>query len=177
MSSYLADHPEIRQEIKRFYEALAIMDQQAGEFLEALEASGQADNTNVIYLTDHGRGLWREKRWPYDAGIYLSLAIRGPGIEPRTVSKELVSWVDLAETSEGDLIKEGVLQDQLPSFYDRAKPLPDRYALGEEGWRETIMERPRKQTAFAATGETWVFQRVFCRIHRFLSATPSPPGD
>lgn len=32
------------------------MDQQAGELLAALEASGRAENTDVIYLTDHGRG-------------------------------------------------------------------------------------------------------------------------
>ncbi len=96
--AYLADHPEIRHEITRFYEALAIMDKQAGELLEALEASGQAENTYVIYLTDHGRGLWREKRWPYDAGIHLSLVIRGPGIERGSVNEDLLSWVDLAPT-------------------------------------------------------------------------------
>ena len=96
--AYLVDHPEVRHDIVRFYEALAILDQQAGELLQALERSGQANNTYVLYLTDHGRGLWREKRWPYAAGVHLSLIIRGPGIAPGTVCQDLVSWVDIAPT-------------------------------------------------------------------------------
>lgn len=97
--AYLPDTAEVRNDIARFYNALAIKDQQIGETLAALDASPHRDNTIVIYLTDHGRGQWREKRWCYDAGVHLSLLIRAPGwTEPGSVSDELVSWVDLAPT-------------------------------------------------------------------------------
>jgi len=97
--AYLPDTTEVRNDIARFYNAMAIEDHQVGEMLAALDASPHRDNTIVIYLTDHGRGLMREKRWPYEAGIHLSLLIRAPGlIEPGSVSDELVSWVDLAPT-------------------------------------------------------------------------------
>lgn len=97
--SYLPDVSEVRANIARFYEALAIEDIQAGQILDALDRSPHRDNTIVIYLTDHGRGLAREKRWLYGAGIHLSLVIRWPeGIKPGTVSDELVSWVDIAPT-------------------------------------------------------------------------------
>ncbi|MCH2155563.1 MAG: sulfatase-like hydrolase/transferase, partial [Opitutales bacterium] len=96
--AYLPDDFEVRHEIARFYEALAIQDLQVGEILRALEASGKSEDTYVIYLTDHGRGLPREKRWPYAAGIHNALLIKGPEIQPGQVSKDLVSWVDLAPT-------------------------------------------------------------------------------
>lgn len=99
--AYLPDTLEVRTDIARFYEAVAIMDQQAGRILEALEASGQKENTYVIFLSDHGRGLAREKRWLYAAGMHLSFLMAGPGIEPGSVSQRLVSWVDLAPTVMG----------------------------------------------------------------------------
>ncbi len=97
--AYLPDTPEVRTNIARFYEAQALADRQIGQVLEALDRSPHRDNTVVIYLTDHGRGLIREKRWLYGAGIHLSLVIRWPeGIEAGSVSDELVSWVDIAPT-------------------------------------------------------------------------------
>ncbi len=97
--AYLPDTPEVRADIARFYDALTLMDGQVGQVLDALEASPYRDNTVVIYLTDHGRGLIREKRWCYDAGVHLSLLIRWPnGIEAGSVSDELVSWVDVGPT-------------------------------------------------------------------------------
>lgn len=96
--AYLPDTFEVRTDIARFYEALALADLEAAEILDALDASGQRDNTYVIFLTDHGRGLPREKRWCYGAGVHLSLLVAGPEITPGSVSEELISWVDLAPT-------------------------------------------------------------------------------
>lgn len=97
--AYLPDTPEVRANIARFYEALAIEDRKIGDVLDAIDNSPHRDNTIVIYLTDHGRGLIREKRWLYGAGIHLSLVIRWPkGIKPGSVSDEMVSWVDVAPT-------------------------------------------------------------------------------
>ena len=97
--AYLPDTPEVRADIARYYDALSIQDAQIGEVLDALEASPYADDTVVIYMSDHGRGLWREKRWCYGSGIHLPLLVRAPGItQPGAVVDELVSWVDVAPT-------------------------------------------------------------------------------
>ncbi len=97
--AYLPDTPETRRDIARYHDNLRLQDRQIGGALDALDAAGIADDTLVIYLTDHGRGLPREKRWCYDAGIHLPLILRWPGvIEPGSVSDELVAWVDLAPT-------------------------------------------------------------------------------
>jgi hypothetical protein len=52
-----------------------------------------------IIWSDHGEGLPRGKRWPYDAGIRIPLIVRWPGaIDRGTVSERLVSLLDLAPT-------------------------------------------------------------------------------
>jgi len=97
--AYLPDRPEVRADIARFYEGLALVDREVGGLLEALDRAGVREDTVVIYLTDHGRGLPREKRWCYGAGVHGSLVVRAPGLlAPGTVSDELVSWIDLAPT-------------------------------------------------------------------------------
>lgn len=96
---YLPDTPVVRRDIARHADNIAELDRQVGEILEALDASGAADDTMVIFLSDHGRGLPREKRWPYSAGLHMPLLISWPGeIEPGSVSDRLVSWVDIAPT-------------------------------------------------------------------------------
>ncbi|MEM1060008.1 MAG: sulfatase [Verrucomicrobiota bacterium] len=96
---YLPDTPEVRRNIARYLDNLHTQDQQVARALDALERSGQADNTLVIYLSDHGRGLPREKRWCYEAGIHLPLIVRWPGqVEPGSIRTDLVSWVDVAPT-------------------------------------------------------------------------------
>ena len=96
---YLPDTYETRRDIARYHDNLSLQDRQIGRALDDLEAAGIADQTLVIYLTDHGRGLPREKRWCYDAGIHLPLILRWPGhLEPGSVDDRLVAWVDLAPT-------------------------------------------------------------------------------
>lgn len=96
---YLPDTPIVRSDIARHADNISALDQKFGQILDDLEASGQADNTIVIFLADHGRGLPREKRWPYSAGVHMPLIIRYPGVlAPSSVDNQLVSWVDLAPT-------------------------------------------------------------------------------
>jgi uncharacterized sulfatase len=65
-----------------------------------LEEDGLADNTLVVFWSDHGRGFPREKRWPYEAGLRVPLIVRWPGkIAPSTARKELVCMMDLAATT------------------------------------------------------------------------------
>jgi uncharacterized sulfatase len=93
------DIPELREQIVKYYDAVSAIDHQIGECLAWLEASGKAEETLVVLLSDHGRGLPREKRWCYNAGIHLPLIVRWPGeLEGGTRCDELVAWVDIAPT-------------------------------------------------------------------------------
>ncbi len=97
---YLPDTPEGRQALARQYDNIASNDALVGELLQQLEEDGLADNTIVMIWSDHGEGLPRSKRWPYDSGIRVPLVVRWPGgdLKPGTSSNDLVSLIDLAPT-------------------------------------------------------------------------------
>ena len=96
---YLPDTPKSRRALARHYDNIEQDDNRVGELLAQLEADGLADNTIVVIWSDHGEGLPRAKRWPYDAGIRIPLIVRWPGrIEAGSVNPKLVSLVDLAPT-------------------------------------------------------------------------------
>jgi uncharacterized sulfatase len=96
---YYPDTPVVRRNLAKYYDNITTMDKQVGDILQKLEADGLADSTVVFFWSDHGRGLPRCKRWPYDSGLRVPLIIRAPQtITPSSVSDELVNLVDLAPT-------------------------------------------------------------------------------
>lgn len=62
---HLTDCPEIRNQLAKYYNAYSVLDAQVGHRLKWLDDQGLRNNTIVIFLSDHGRGLPREKRWHY----------------------------------------------------------------------------------------------------------------
>ena len=75
------------------------MDYIVGDVLKVLDDNKLADNTIVVFYGDHGAGLSRMKRWPYDSGLRVPLLVRWPGhIKPGTVRDDLVCFLDLAPT-------------------------------------------------------------------------------
>ncbi|MDA0838717.1 MAG: sulfatase-like hydrolase/transferase [Planctomycetota bacterium] len=99
MPPYLPDTPKARAALARHYDTLEKADEFVGRVLGELEEDGLADNTIVFLWSDHGAGLPRGKRWPYDAGIRIPLIVRWPGtIERGTQTDQLVSLVDLGQT-------------------------------------------------------------------------------
>lgn len=103
---YYPDTPVTREDWGRYYDVITAMDRWAGQMLEQLEEDGLADDTIVIYWSDHGVGLPRAKRWLYDSGMHVPLIVRippkyrqaGQGI-PGTVDDRLVSLMDLGPTT------------------------------------------------------------------------------
>ena len=86
-----------------YYTSLSYLDHQVGQTLEALDASGLADDTIVVYLGDNGYLLGQhgrfEKHSMYEPAVRVPLIIRWPGHLPagRKVT-ELVELVDLVPT-------------------------------------------------------------------------------
>ena len=78
------------------------MDEWVGKRLQELEDDGLADSTFVFFFSDHGVGLPRGKRSPYDLGTRVPLLVRFPvGAEERragTVEERVVSFVDFGPT-------------------------------------------------------------------------------
>jgi choline-sulfatase len=86
-----------------YYTAVEYMDSKVGAVLEALEKSGRAGNTLVIYTGDHGYMLGQhgrfEKHCGYEAAVRSPLIIRGPGkVGAGGASGALVNFVDIVPT-------------------------------------------------------------------------------
>jgi N-sulfoglucosamine sulfohydrolase len=96
---YYPDTPSFRQAWAQYSDNISAMDHWAGELLHQLDEDGVADNTLVVFWSDHGRGFPRAKRWPYEAGLHEPLLVRWPGkIASGNIHTGLVSLIDLAPT-------------------------------------------------------------------------------
>lgn len=115
---YHPDTEVIRRDWAHYYDQMTKMDSQAGKLLEELQGSGLADETIVIYCSDHGGALPGGKRSIRDVGTRVPLIIRFPQ-----------KWAHLAPASPGDWV------DSLVSFVDLPAtflslcgiPVPDHY--------------------------------------------------
>lgn len=96
--------PEQRRGIAAsYYTSLAYLDRQVGRVLDALDASGLADDTLVVYLGDNGYLLGEhgrfEKHCLYEGAVRVPLILRRPGHLPRSRRVlDLVELVDLVPT-------------------------------------------------------------------------------
>ena len=82
---------------------VAAVDDSVGRVLDWLEASGQADNTIVVYTSDQGFYLgehgWFDKRFMYEESLRTPLVMQYPGhIAPGTRVSVPVQNVDYAPT-------------------------------------------------------------------------------
>ena len=101
------DHPYTDDEVMRargaYYGLIEWMDAKMGRFLDALEEHGLAENTVVIYTSDHGdslgeHGLWR-KMSMYEASSHIPIQIAWPKKLPSGVRvANPVSNVDVTAT-------------------------------------------------------------------------------
>ena len=86
-----------------YYGMISLIDHNVGRILAALDDCGLADNTLVVYTTDHGEllgnhGLYLKGPTPYDDLMRVTLVARGPGVARDRVVGEPVSTLDLAAT-------------------------------------------------------------------------------
>lgn len=96
--AFLTDLPEVRHELAQYYQSVYRLDRGIGLVLRQLEASGIADRTLVIFLSDNGAPFLNSKTTLYDAGVHLPLLIRAPGVRPGIANPNLVSFTDILPT-------------------------------------------------------------------------------
>ena len=93
------DTPRLRDETADYYNCMSRLDTGVGLVLEQLEAMGKAENTLVIFTTDHGAQFSRGKTSSYEGGLRIPLIVRCPGLgHERRVRDELISQVDILPT-------------------------------------------------------------------------------
>ncbi|MDR1141534.1 MAG: sulfatase, partial [Planctomycetaceae bacterium] len=104
---YHPNVPEIRRDWAQYHDRIAEMDIRCGVKLDELEKAGLEENTIVFFFGDHGSGMPRNKRTPFDCGlgvpfiVYFPLKFKHlapPDYRNGTKSERLISFVDLAPT-------------------------------------------------------------------------------
>lgn len=100
MPGFLPDIPDIRKEVAEYFTSVHRADEVTGAVLKALKESGKADNTLVMFLSDHGMPLPFAKTNCWRNSTRTPWIVRWPGVI-RTDSHDtshMVSGIDLCPT-------------------------------------------------------------------------------
>jgi arylsulfatase A-like enzyme len=86
-----------------YYAMVTLVDDEVGRILGTLEAEGLANDTVVVFTSDHGEMLGDHQlmlkgAFHYDCAVRVPLIVRWPGRFTPARRPELVQWVDLAPT-------------------------------------------------------------------------------
>lgn len=134
------DDQKVRIALNAYHGMVSYLDHNIGLLLQTLEECGLADDTRIIYTTDHGdnlgnRGFWG-KSVMYEESTAIPMIISGPDVPVGKSNDTAVSLVDCYQT-----ILEGAglelteqEQNELPghSLYDIANGAkPERTVLSE----------------------------------------------
>ncbi len=103
----LAPYPRtvyaVKTHIREYYAIISHLDQQIGEILDALEATGKMDNTYIFFTGDHGLSVGRHgligKQSLFDHSIRVPLMITGPSIPANSKVHTDVYLQDIMATS------------------------------------------------------------------------------
>ncbi len=137
---------KVRQAIAAYFGLVSFLDHNIGRLLAALQDTGLADSTRVIYSSDHGdnlgeRGLWG-KSTLYEDAAGVPLVMAGPGIPQGVVCRTPVSLVDAFPT---------IVQCV------GAHPAPEDAQLPGTSWFDVLRGQAPRHPAFSeyhATGST-----------------------
>lgn len=87
-----------------YYRQVEMLDCQVGRILNALEASGEAESTVVVFTSDHGEGgghhMHVQKWYPYEEAVKVPMVVSWPGHirEGHRDAGHLVSGLDVVST-------------------------------------------------------------------------------
>lgn len=93
---------DIARARRAYYGSVSYIDDRVGELISALNESGQADNTIIVFTSDHGemlgeRGMWFKKTF-FEPAMRIPLFIHAPSRYQAQRVSTPVSLVDLLPT-------------------------------------------------------------------------------
>lgn len=97
---FMPDLPEIRQELAEYFTSVHRADEIVGSLLKALEESGLASQTIVVFTSDHGMPLPFAKTNCWRHSTITPWIVRWPGVvKPGSLDQEhMISGIDFTPT-------------------------------------------------------------------------------
>ena len=88
---------------QEYYAIITHMDEQIGRILDALEASGKADNTYIFFTADHGLAIgdhgFMGKQNMYDSSMRVPMIMSGPNVPKGKIVDSFVYLQDVMATT------------------------------------------------------------------------------
>lgn len=99
LPGYFVDTPETRERVANYCTDINHVDQELGDVMDMLERLGHADNTLVMFTSDHGEPMPYCKWTCYDGGIQIPFLAWWPGVvEPGRVTDANICFTDVLPT-------------------------------------------------------------------------------
>ncbi len=96
---HLPDVPEVREDLRLYYDEIGRLDTYVGLVMDELDRQGISENTIIIFMSDNGRPFPRDKTTLYEGGIKTPFLVKWPAnVKAGTTTNRLVSSVDIAPT-------------------------------------------------------------------------------
>jgi arylsulfatase A-like enzyme len=165
----LAPFPRTREAVRvhrsEYYAHITYMDAQIGRILDALEASGKAGNTHIVFTADHGLAVGQHglmgKQNLYDHSTRMPLIVTGPGIPAdKRVDEMVYQHSVFATTCE----LSGVAAPKSVEFPSLVDLLHGKGGLKHEAmfcfyrdFQRSIRTREHKLIAYPQAGRTQLF--------------------
>ena len=101
-NNHFQTEDDVRRALSGYYGLVSALDDKVGRLLAALNDSGLAPETRVMYLSDHGdntgaRGLWG-KSTMYSESVGIPLILAGDDVPQGRIESAAVSQVDVFNT-------------------------------------------------------------------------------
>ncbi len=145
MPPYLPNTAVGINDVRRMYSNILEMDAQVGKILDQLKEDGLLDSTIVVWYSDHGGPLPRQKRLLFDAGIKVPMIIRFPNKQfAGERDDRMISFIDLAPTMLSVLgIKPKTHMDGKAFLGEYMRTEEPRYIFGASDRFDELTDRNR----------------------------------
>lgn len=99
LPSYYPDHPVAREDWATYLESIQLLDAYVGNILKRLDDEHLTDSAVILFTSDHGRCMVRDKQFIYDGGLRIPFLMKWTGkLKPGTVNNDLISAIDISAT-------------------------------------------------------------------------------
>lgn len=151
----------IRNTLARYYALVTHTDAQIGRILKALEQSGEADNTIIVFSSDNGLALGSHgltgKQNVYQHGVQIPLLLKGPGVPKGEIRDQLCYLYDIYPTLcdlAGVQIPESVEFKSLkPVLGDKQSKHRAKLYFSFMKWQRAVRDERYKLIEFCVNGK------------------------